>query len=148
MTLREGALQALVVLDYKLIIERRTPADVKLGRGAYYYVTLREGEDGEGGGSANQSPPTSRQWGSYIGVLCTVHMPRCAYMHTYMLLKVSCEFNERVPTANKLITRPIMAITSPNSPHITFTHTKFRFHHFWDIYMPVGELHRCAHLPS
>ena len=72
MTLREGALQALVVLDYKLIIERRTPADVKLGRGAYYYVTLREGEDGEGGGSGNQSPPTSRQWGSYIGDRCAL----------------------------------------------------------------------------
>ena len=28
-----GPLQALVVLDYKLTIDRRTPADVKLGRG-------------------------------------------------------------------------------------------------------------------
>ena len=36
--------------------------------------------------------------------------------------KVSREFNKRVPRTKKLITRPIMAVTSPNSPHITFTY--------------------------
>ena len=61
--------------------------------------------------------------------------PKCAQVWG----QLSCEFDERVPTAKKLITRPIMAVTSPNSPHITFTHTKFRFNHFWDqTYPPSG----------
>ena len=53
--------------------------------------------------------------------------PKCAQVWG----QLSCEFDERVPTAKKLITRPIMAVTSPNSPHITFTYTKFRFDHFF-----------------
>ena len=44
--------------------------------------------------------------------------------------KVSRKLNNGVPNAKKLITSPIMAVTSPNSTHITFTYTKFRFGHF------------------
>merc|ERR1711936_1101557 len=36
----------------------------------------------------------------------------------------------------KLITRLIMPETSPNSPHITLTHPKSRFDHFWDPPQP------------
>ena len=43
---------------------------------------------------------------------------------------------KRVPPAKKLITRSIMPETSPNSPHITLTHPKSRFVHFWDQPQP------------
>ena len=46
--------------------------------------------------------------------------------------EVSYEFKKRVPPVKKLITRSIMPETSPNSPHITLTHPKSRFDHFWD----------------
>merc|ERR1719239_1348966 len=36
----------------------------------------------------------------------------------------------------KLITRSIMPETSPDSPHITLTHPKSRFVHFWDQPQP------------
>ena len=50
--------------------------------------------------------------------------------------KVLREFNKRVPTAKKLITRPIMTVTSPNSPHIALTYTKLRSDHFFDHNYP------------
>ena len=50
--------------------------------------------------------------------------------------KVSREFKKRVPSAKKLITRPIMTITSPNSPHIALTYTKLRSDHFFDHNYP------------
>ena len=50
--------------------------------------------------------------------------------------KVSYEFKKRVPAAKKLITRSIMPETSPNSSHITLTHPKSRFGHFWDLPQP------------
>ena len=34
--------------------------------------------------------------------------------------------------AKKLITRPIMTVTSPNSTHIALTYTKMRFDNFFD----------------
>ena len=49
---------------------------------------------------------------------------------------MSYEFKKRVPAAKKLITRSIMPETSPNSPHITLTHPKSRFAHFWDQPQP------------
>ena len=44
--------------------------------------------------------------------------------------------NNGVDERQKLITRPIMTVTSPNSPHITFTDTKVRFDHFFDQTYP------------
>ena len=38
--------------------------------------------------------------------------------------------------AKKLITRPIMTVTSPNSPHIALTYTKMRFDNFFDQTYP------------
>ena len=38
--------------------------------------------------------------------------------------------------AKKLITRPIMTVTSPNSPHIALTYTKMRFDNFFDHSYP------------
>ena len=49
---------------------------------------------------------------------------------------MSYELKKRVPPAKKLITRSIMPETSPNSPHITLTHPKSRFDHFWDPPQP------------
>ena len=49
---------------------------------------------------------------------------------------MSYEFKKRVPPAKKLITRSIMPETSPNSSHITLTHPKSRFDHFWDPPQP------------
>jgi len=51
-------------------------------------------------------------------------------------VKVSRSVNNGETNAKKLITRPIMTVTSPNSPHITFTDTKFRFDHFFDQTYP------------
>ena len=47
-------------------------------------------------------------------------------------VKVSRSVNNGETNAKKLITRSIMPETSPNSPHITLTHPKSRFVHFWD----------------
>ena len=49
---------------------------------------------------------------------------------------MSRSVNNGETNAKKLITRPIMTVTSPNSPHITFTDTKFRFDHFFDQTYP------------
>ena len=58
------------------------------------------------------------------------------FTKTILYDKVSYEFKKRVPAAKKLITRSIMPETSPNSPHITLTHPKSRFAHFWDQPQP------------
>ena len=59
---------------------------------------------------------------------------------------MSYEFKKRVPAAKKLITRSIMPETSPDSPHITLTHPKSRFVHFWDQPQPPSwsKLALCA----
>ena len=49
---------------------------------------------------------------------------------------MSYEFKKRGPAAKKLITGSIMPETSSNSPHITLTHPKSRFVHFWDQPQP------------
>ena len=41
-------------------------------------------------------------------------------------------------SGQKLNTRSIMPETSPNSPHITLTHPKSRFDHFWDPPQPLS----------
>ena len=58
----------------------------------------------------------------------------CVLLTRYV--KVSRSVNNGETNAKKLITRPIMTVTSPNSPHITFTDTKFRFDHFFDQTYP------------
>ena len=60
----------------------------------------------------------------------------CPNFYLFPYDKVSYEFKKRVPPAKKLITRSIMPETSPNSPHITLTHPKSRFVHFWDQPQP------------
>ena len=50
--------------------------------------------------------------------------------------KVSRKLTNGVPNAKKLITRPIMTVTSPNSPHIALTYTKLRFDRFFDHTYP------------
>ena len=50
--------------------------------------------------------------------------------------KVSRKLNNGETKANKLITRPIMTVTSPNSPHIALTYTKMRFDNFFDQTYP------------
>ena len=54
----------------------------------------------------------------------------------YIHDKVSRKLTNGVPNAKKLITRPIMTVTSPNSPHIALTYTKLRFDHFFDHTYP------------
>merc|ERR1711989_293547 len=66
--------------------------------------------------------------------MVTIH--RCSLLHIYIYVKVSRSVNNGETNAKKLITRPIMTVTSPNSPHITFTDTKFRFDHFFDQTYP------------
>ena len=51
-------------------------------------------------------------------------------------VKVSRKLTNGVPNAKKLITRPIMTVTSPNSPHIALTYTKLRFDRFFDHTYP------------
>ena len=50
--------------------------------------------------------------------------------------KVSRKLNNGETNAKKLITRPIMTVTSPNSPHIALTYTKMRFDNFFDHTYP------------
>ena len=54
-----NSLQALVVLDYKLTIDRRTPADVKLGRVGRQCLVLR----------GTRVPPSCKWGGTEIGPL-------------------------------------------------------------------------------
>ena len=53
------------------------------------------------------------------------HMLRCHEMRTIVRRN-----------AKKLITRPIMTVTSPNSTHIALTYTKMRFDNFFDHTYP------------
>ena len=59
--------------------------------------------------------------------------------------KVSRKLNNGETNAKKLITRPIMTVTSPNSPHIALTYTKLRFDHFfYHTYPHHG--HNCPYI--
>ena len=64
-------LQALVVLDYKLIIDRRTPADVLLGRGGEAVSSTTRNQSSsqlQMGGNRNRAPRSpSREEGPYWG---------------------------------------------------------------------------------
>ena len=51
-------------------------------------------------------------------------------------VKVSRKLTNGKKNAKKLITRPIMTVTSPNSPHIALTYTKLRFDCFFDHTYP------------
>ena len=50
--------------------------------------------------------------------------------------EVSRNANNSETNAKKLIMRPIMTVTSPNSPHIALTYTKMRFDNFFDHTYP------------
>ena len=52
--------------------------------------------------------------------------------------EVSPKVNNGVPKTKKSNTRPIMAATSLNSPHIAVKHIKFRFDHFFDHTYPTS----------
>ena len=54
-----------------------------------------------------------------------LYMSRCHEMRTMVRRN-----------AKKLITRPIMTVTSPNSTHIALTYTKMRFDNFFDHTYP------------
>ena len=51
-------------------------------------------------------------------------------------VEVSRNAHNGETNAKKLITRPIMTVTSPNSPHIALTYTKMRFDNFFDHTYP------------
>ena len=57
-------------------------------------------------------------------------------MEFIVYVKVSRKLTNGETNAKKLITRPIMTVTSPNSPHIALTYTKLRFDHFFDHTYP------------
>ena len=54
----------------------------------------------------------------------------------YLYDEVSRNAHNGETNAKKLITRPIMTVTSPNSPHIALTYTKMRFDNFFDQTYP------------
>ena len=55
-------------------------------------------------------------------------------IHAYV--EVSRNANNGETNAKKLIRRPIMTVTSPNSPHIALTYTKMRFDNSFDHTYP------------
>ena len=57
-------------------------------------------------------------------------------LNAFVYDKVSRKLTNGGTNAKKLITRPIMTVTSPNSPHIALTYTKLRFDHFFDHTYP------------
>ena len=50
--------------------------------------------------------------------------------------EMSRNANNSETNAKKLITRPIMTVTSPNLPHIALTYTKMRYDNFFDHTYP------------
>ena len=61
---------------------------------------------------------------------------------------MSRSVNNGETNAKKLITRPIMTVTSPNSPHIVLTYTKLRFDNFFDHTYPPSwsKLPKCIEI--
>ena len=55
----------------------------------------------------------------------------------YIYVEVSRNANNSETNAKKLITRPIMTVTSPNLPHIALTYAKMRFDNFFEHTYPV-----------
>ncbi len=60
----------------------------------------------------------------------------CTWLESCGYVEVSRNANNSETNAKKLITRPIMTVTSPNSPHIALTYTKIRFDNFFDHSYP------------
>ena len=58
---------------------------------------------------------------------------------------MSWNANNSETNANKLITRPIMTITSPNLPHIALTYTKMRYDNFLTTRTPFHG-HNCLNV--